>query len=50
MNKYKKDILDFLKDQYQKQDNIQVLLETKIDKKILGEAKEKNQRQKNETL
>lgn len=44
MNKDKKDILDFLKGQYKKQDNTKLLLESKIGKEILEEAKEKNQR------
>lgn len=39
MNKYKKNILDFLKNQYKKQDNIKVLLENKIDEEILEDVK-----------
>jgi len=38
----KKDILDFLKNQYKKQDESQVLLENQIDVEILSEAKGKN--------
>ena len=37
----KKDILNFLKDQYQKQDETQVLLENQIDEKIISDAKER---------
>jgi len=37
----KNDILNFLKDQYQKQDESQILLENHTDKDILSEAKEK---------
>ena len=37
----KNDILNFLKDQYQKQDESQILLENHTCKSILSEAKEK---------
>lgn len=40
----KDDILNFLKDQYQKQDETTILLENEIDDTILSEAKKKNKK------